>query len=330
MTHKTKVANFLKLSTNEGKSQITGFFLRFSRIGALLLLSIAISLLNPNFLKLTNLVNVLRQASPQIIISLGMTVVMLTGGIDLSLGSIVTLTGVITGYVLTQTNFPWWFAIIASIGTGAVSGLLNGILITRVKLPSPIATYGMLWVGRGIAFAIMGASPYFGFHDSFRYLGRGFLMNIPVPIWIVVFIACFFIFFLKYSTMGRCFYAVGANLHAARASGLKVSQILSWAYVISGILAALGGIILTARLNAVDQDIGAPFLLPAIASPVMGGTSMTGGQGGVGGTIVGSLIMIIVANGMNLLGISSFWQPFVIGSVVILAVWFDLWMKRKT
>ncbi len=303
--------------------------IRFSRVGALLLLCLGISLLNPNFLKLTNLINVLRTASPQIIIAFGMTFVMLTGGIDLSLGSAVTLTSVIAGYFLTQTELPWIVAILASLGVGALSGLIIGLLISVVKLPPAVASYGMLWVDRGLAFAIMGAKPFFDFHESFRYLGRGTFLKIPVPIWIVLIIAVICMLMLKYTSLGRNFYALGANPHAARASGLKVQQTLLWAFILSGLMAAMGGIILAARLNAVDQDLGAPFLLPAIASPVMGGTSMAGGQGGVGGTIIGALIMIVVTNGMNLVGISSLWQQLVIGVVVILAVWFDISLKKR-
>ncbi len=323
---KSTIAN--KIGSKE-KVSFQDFVIRFSRIGILLLLSLGISLLNPNFLKITNLVNVLRTASPQIIIAFGMTFVMLTGGIDLSLGSAVTLTSVIAGYFLTQTELPWFFAVLASLGVGALSGLIIGLLISVVKLPPAVASYGMLWVDRGLAFAIMGAKPFYDFNESFRYLGRGSFLEIPVPIWIVFFIAVFCMLLLKFTAIGRSFYALGANPHAARASGLKVKQTLLWAFIFSGLMAALGGIILAARLNAVDQDLGAPFLLPAIASPVMGGTSMAGGQGGVGGTIIGALIMIVVTNGMNLVGINSLWQQFVIGVVVILAVWFDISLKKK-
>jgi ribose transport system permease protein len=311
------------------KIDIKDYLIRFSRIGALLILCFGISLLNPNFLKVTNLINVLRTASPQIIISIGMTFVMLTGGIDLSLGSLVTLTSVIAGFFLTQTELPWFFAVLAALGTGALAGLITGLLISVVKLPPAVASYGMLWVARGAAFAIMGATPFFDFSENFRYLGRGVLFGIPVPIWIVFSLSLIFMFLLKFTTLGRNFYALGANPHAAKASGLKVMRILIWAYVLSGMLAAMGGVILAARLNAVDQDLGAPFLLPAIASPVMGGTSMTGGQGGIGGTIIGSLIMIVVANGMNLVQIPSLWQQFVIGIVVVLAVWFDVLIRKK-
>ncbi|MGC8788266.1 MAG: ABC transporter permease, partial [Anaerolineae bacterium] len=246
---------------------LKSFLLRFSRVLALVLLSMVVAVLNPNFLKISNLINILRQASPQIIISAGMTIVLLTGGIDLSMGSVVTLASIIAGYVLTQTKLHWTMAIVSALGSGLLCGLVSGILVAKVKLPSAIATYGMLWVGRGLAFAIMGAFPYFGFPNAFRYIGRGILLGIPVPIWIMVAVALVVYLFLKYTTLGKSIYAVGANPYAAKASGLRVDRILIYTYMLSGLLAALGGIILTARLNAVDQDIGAPFLLPAIASP---------------------------------------------------------------
>jgi ribose transport system permease protein len=305
------------------------FISKFSRIGIVLLLCLGITILNPNFLKLQNIVNVLRQAAPQIIIAIGMTFVMLTGGIDLSLGSVVTLSSVVAAYFLTQTQLPWFFAIIGALGVGVLNGLITGLLVSVVKLPPAVASYGMLWVSNGIAYAIMGVNPFFDFDARFRFIGRGAFLGIPVPIWIVVILSIGFIFFLKFTVLGRNFYALGANPHAAKATGLKVRSTLLWAYILSGTLAAVGGIILTARLNAVDQGIGEPFLLPAIASPVMGGTSMAGGKGGIGGTIIGALILIIVANGMNLIGIESLWQQLVIGVVVIIAVWFDIVMEKR-
>ncbi|MDK2980448.1 MAG: ribose transport system permease protein [Chloroflexota bacterium] len=318
-----------EVQTTREKPNFGKLLSRFSRLGALLLLCIGISLLNQNFLKVTNLVNVFRQAAPQIIISLGMTIVFLTGGIDLSLGSVVTMTSVVSGYFLTQTDMPWWFAILAAVCAGGMSGFVTGQLIALIKLPPAVASYGMLWVGRGLAFAIMGASPFFSFPDSFRYIGRGYFLGVPMPIWIVLVIALLMGWFLKYTTLGRSLYAIGANPHAARASGIKLSRTLVSAYVLSGMLAAIGGVILAARLNAVDQDMGASFLLPAIASPVMGGTSMAGGQGGVSGTIIGSLIMLVVTNGMNLLGINSLWQQLVTGIVVVLSVWLDVILRKR-
>lgn len=310
--------------------KVKNFLLPMSRVLALLLLSLVITTLNPNFLKATNLINILRQAAPQVIVAIGMTVVLLTGGIDLSVGSAMTLASVVAGHFLTQTEgVPWQVAVAAGLAAGAGVGLMNGLMVAKIKLPAPIATYGMLWIGRGLSFAIMGPSPYYGFAEGFRKLGRGLWLGFPIPIWIMGLVVGFMFFILKYTTFGRRVYAVGANIDAARASGIRSDRILLWVYVLSGLLAAVAGLLLTARLNAVDQDIGEPFLLPAIASPVMGGTSMAGGEGSVGGSVIGSLLMVVLLNGMNLLNIPSLWQQLALGLVMLAAVWLDVVTKRK-
>ena len=309
--------------------RIKALLLQFSRVLALFVLSLGIAFLSPNFLKTANLMNVVRQASPQIIMAIGMTVVFLTGGIDLSMGSATTLVSIVTAFAMVRMNVHWVLAILAALLVGALAGLANGLLIAKVKLPPPVATYGMLWIGRGLAFAIMGATPIFGFPEAFRYIGVGYLARVPMPIWIMLAIAVLVGLFLNFTTLGRSVYAVGGNATAARASGIPVDRVLVYVYVISGVTAAVTGVILCARLGAVDQNLGAPFLLPAIASPVMGGTSMIGGQGGVAGAIVGSLMMVVVTNGMNLLRISSLWQQFVVGLVVVLAVWLDGIVKQR-
>jgi ribose transport system permease protein len=302
-----------------------------SRVIALFLLALVITLLNPNFLKAANIINVLRQAAPQIIMATGMTCVLLTGGIDLSVGSVMTLASVVTAYFLTQKpGLPWPIAVLAGLGVGACAGLINGLIVAKVKLQPPLATYGMLWIARGLSFAIMGASPFFGFPTGFRYLGRGVWAGLPLPIWIMAFVVVLIFLLLQFTITGREIYAVGANPKAAQASGIKNNRVILVAYVLSGLLAACAGLLLTARMNAVDQNLGEPYLLPAIASPVMGGTSMYGGEGTVGGSVVGALIMVVLLNGMNLLNLSSLWQQFALGIVVVLAVWFDVSMKRRT
>jgi len=301
-----------------------------SRALALFLLCLFITILNPNFLKPTNLINILRQATPQIIVALGMTIVLLTGGIDLSVGSTMTFASVVAGYFLTQVSgLPWQAAAAAGLAAGAAVGLMNGLMIAKIKLPAPIATYGMLWIGRGLSFALMGTTPFYGFADGFRKYGRGYWLGLPFPIWIMLAVAALMIFLLTWTVFGRRVYAVGSNADAARASGIRSDKVLILVYVLSGLMAALAGLLLTARMNAVDQDIGEPYLLPALASPVMGGTSMSGGEGSVGGSIIGSLLMVVLLNGMNLLNISSLWQQLALGIVMLLAVWLDVSLKRR-
>lgn len=241
-----------------------------------------------------------------------------------------TLSSVVAAYFLTQTKIPWPIAAMAGLGVGACAGLVNGLFVAKVKLEPPLATYGMLWIARGLSFAIMGASPFFGFAKGFRNLGRGAWLGLPVPIWVTAIVVLLVFFLLQYTIAGRKLYAVGANPNTAQASGIKRDRIILMAYILSGVLAACAGLLLTARMNAVDQDLGEPYLLPAIASPVMGGTSMLGGEGTVGGSVVGALIMVVLLNGMNLLNLSSLWQQFALGIVVILAVWFDVTMKKRT
>lgn len=312
------------------KGKIRSTLLPLSRALALFLLCLFITILNPNFLKPTNLINILRQATPQIIVALGMTIVLLTGGIDLSVGSTMTFASVVAGYFLTQVSgLPWQAAAAAGLAAGAAVGLMNGLMIAKIKLPAPIATYGMLWIGRGLSFALMGTTPFYGFADGFRKYGRGYWLGLPFPIWIMLAVAALMIFLLTWTVFGRRVYAVGSNADAARASGIRSDKVLILVYVLSGLMAALAGLLLTARMNAVDQDIGEPYLLPALASPVMGGTSMSGGEGSVGGSIIGSLLMVVLLNGMNLLNISSLWQQLALGIVMLLAVWLDVSLKRR-
>ena len=308
---------------------VIDLLLQFSRVIILVLVMGIFTLLSENFLTTMNLMNVGRQAVPQMIVAIGMTVVLLTGGIDLSVGSSTTLTCVVLATVVKKLGIHWGPAIVIALAVGLLMGLVNGILITKAMLPSPVATYGMLWVGSGLAFAIMGPIPIFGFSDGFRFIGTGYLFGIPFQVVTALIIVLVFGFFLKYTVFGRSIYAVGSNSKAAVASGLKSDLILIRTYMLSGMMASVAGIILLSRLNAVDQNAGATLLLPAIAGPVMGGTSMKGGEGGVLGAVIGSLIIVIITNGMNLLRVSSLWQQFVIGLTVILAVWLDSILKKK-
>jgi ribose transport system permease protein len=310
--------------------RVKTFLLQFSRVLALFALSLAITTLNRNFLQPQNLVNVVRQASPQIMMAVGMTLVMLTANIDLSQGAVMTLASVLAAYALKRVGIEWWLASLMGLGVAALCGLVTGLMVAKIRLPSPIATYGMLWIARGASYAIGGSEPIFGFPEAFRYLGRGQFLGLPVPIWIMAAIVVAGFLFLKYTTLGRSMYSVGASQPAAVASGIRVDRTLLWTFILSALMAGLAGIILCARLNAVDQNMGDAYLLPSLAGPVMGGTSMAGGQGGVGGAVIGSLIMVVLINGMNLLNVSSLWQQLAVGAIVVLAVWLDGWMKRRS
>lgn len=324
--------NSLKNSGTE-KNEFNNIFYnlltKFSRILILIALMVILTILSPSFASVTNLLNVFRQSVPQIIIALGITVVLIAGGIDLSVGSTATLASIVAAYAMKNAGLSWVPGVALGLLVGVAVGFVNGFLITKTKLPAAIGTYGMLWVGSGLSFSIMGAFPIFGFSDRFRFIGIGYFFGLPVQVVLTLFLIFLFGFILKYTVFGRNIYAVGSNYTAAIASGIRSDRVLIKAYVICGAMSAVGGIVLLARLNAADQNAGASLLLPAIAGPVMGGTSMSGGEGGVWGALVGSLIIVIITNGMNLLKVSSLWQQLIIGLTVILSVWLDYLLKKN-
>jgi ribose transport system permease protein len=298
-----------------------------SRLFVLILLCVVMTVASPVFLTGTNALNVLRVASLLVILAMGETIVILTAGIDLSIGSVLTFSSVIAALGI-KGGIPLPLALAAGLVVGAALGFLNGLMVAVVKLPPFIATYGMLWVASGFAVVLLKGQVIYGFEENFRFLGVGHLMRIPMPIivmaalWVPVYLL------LRRTTFGRSLYAVGANQEAARLSGVKKDQTLILAYTLSGFLAAAAGLVYVARLNASESSIGANMLLPAIAAVVIGGTSLFGGEGGIVGTLIGALIMTIVQNGMNLLGVESVWQGVVLGALIAVAVLLDQWARK--
>jgi ribose transport system permease protein len=298
-----------------------------SRLFVLILLGIALTLASPVFLTGTNALNVLRVASLLVILGIGETIVILTAGIDLSIGSVLTLSSVIAATGI-KADVPLPLALASGLAVGAGLGLLNGLMVAVVKLPAFIATYGMMWVASGFAVVLLKGHVIYGFKEDFRFLGVGNPMGIPMPIIIMVILWIPAYLLMRRTTFGRSLYAVGANQEAARLSGVKKDQTLILAYTLSGILAAAAGLVYVARLNASEAGIGANMLLPTIAAVVIGGTSLFGGEGGIVGTLIGALIMTIVQNGMNLLGIESVWQGVVLGALIVVAVLLDQWARK--
>lgn len=292
----------------------------------LLLLGIALTILSDRFLTVNNLLNVARQISINAIISVGMTLVILTGGIDLSVGSIVALTGSITAGLLVggQGILP---AILLGMVIGSLLGLFNGVLITRAEIPPFIATLGTMTVARGLTLVYTDGRPITGMEDVFRYLGGGYIIGIPVPVVIMVVIFAMAYVMLKKTRFGRYIYAIGGNEEAARLSGINTKKILLSVYVLGGLLAGISGIIMASRLNSAQPTAGVSFELDAIAAVVLGGTSLSGGVGTIGGTLIGALIIGVLDNGLNLLNVSSFYQQIAKGLVILLAVFLD--KKRK-
>lgn len=292
----------------------------------LLLLCIALTILSDRFFTVNNLLNVARQISINAIISVGMTLVILTGGIDLSVGSIVALTGSITAGLLVggYAIFP---AILMGLVVGSLLGLCNGLLITRAEIPPFIATLGTMTVARGLTLVYTEGRPITGMEEAFRFLGGGYVAGIPVPVIIMVLIFAVAYIMLKKTRLGRYIYAIGGNEEAARLSGINTKKILLSVYVLGGLLAGISGIIMASRLNSAQPTAGISFELDAIAAVVLGGTSLSGGVGTIGGTLIGAFIIGVLDNGLNLLNVSSFYQQIAKGLVILLAVFLD--RKRK-
>ncbi|WP_211284600.1 ribose ABC transporter permease [Rummeliibacillus pycnus] len=311
-----------KLSKSKGLIQKLGPLL------GLLLIIIIISIMSPSFLTATNIFNVLRQVSVSALIAFGMTFVILTGGIDLSVGSTLALTGAISAGMLASGMDPI-LAMIIGLALGAVLGAVNGVIIAKGKVAPFIATLATMTIYRGLTLVYTDGKPVSGLGDSmaFQMFGKGYFLGIPVPV--VTMIVAFFVlyFILRKTTFGRRVYAIGGNEEASRLSGINVDRVTIAVYAITGMLAALSALILTSRLNSAQPTAGESYELDAIAAVVLGGTSLTGGRGWIFGTLVGALIIGVLNNGLNLIGVSSFFQQVVKGVVILIAVLLD---RKKT
>ncbi len=293
-------------------------------IVALIILIVFVSVLNPAFLQVNNLLNLMRQLIINGFIALGMTFVILTGGIDLSVGSTLALTSAIFAGLL-QGGMPTILAILIALGLGLILGLLNGILITKGKLAPFIVTLATMTIFRGLTLVYMDGRPIAGPKDdfAFQFLGKGQFFGIPFQV--ILFIITYLILWilLTKTSYGRKIYAVGGNEKASFISGIKIDKIKILVYVISALMAVLSGLVLTSRLNSAQPTAGSAYEMDAIAAVVLGGTSMTGGSGSLTGTLIGILILGVLNNGLNLLGVSSFYQQIVKGVVILIAVLID-------
>jgi ribose transport system permease protein len=294
----------------------------------LLVIIIIISILSPNFLSINNILNVLRQVSINALIAFGMTFVILTGGIDLSVGSILALTGAVTAGLMASGVDPI-LAMMVGLLLGATLGAINGLIIAKGKVAPFIATLATMTIYRGLTLVYTEGRPISGLGDSvtFQLLGKGYFLGVPIPVvtMIISFVVLYFI--LKKTTFGRRVYAVGGNEEASILSGINANRIKIYVYALTGLLAALASMILTSRLNSAQPTAGNMFELDAIAAVVLGGTSLTGGRGWIVGTLIGVLIIGVLNNGLNLIGVSSFFQQVVKGAVILLAVLID---RKKT
>ncbi|QNK87365.1 ribose ABC transporter permease [Sporosarcina sp. resist] len=310
------------------KSNTQSVLQKIGPLIGLLLIVIIISIMSPNFLTLNNLLNVLRQVSINALIAFGMTFVILTGGIDLSVGSILALTGAVTAGLMAGGMDPL-LAMFLGLLLGAVLGAINGVIIAKGKVAPFIATLATMTIYRGLTLVYTEGKPISGLGDSqaFQLLGKGYFFGIPVPVITMGITFGILYFILKKTTFGRRVYAVGGNEEASRLSGISVDRIKIYVYALTGMLAALAALILTSRLNSAQPTAGNMFELDAIAAVVLGGTSLTGGRGWIVGTLIGALIIGVLNNGLNLIGVSSFFQQVVKGAVILVAVLLD---RKKT
>lgn len=288
----------------------------------LLIFVAALILTTSDFLTLTNLDNLVRQVTVFAILSVGELFVILTGGIDLSVGSILGLSGGVTALILASgASIP--VAILVGLGVGLAVGLINGLLVTRLMLPPFIATLGMLGVARGLVLLLTGAKTIAPLPDAFNAIANGFILGLPSLFWILIIVTIIAAFVLGRTIFGRYVYAVGSNAESSRLSGVPVNFVLLGVYAISGLLAGFAGILTASRLGAGIPTAGTGYELQAIAGAVIGGASLSGAKGRAIGAVLGAVIMALLANGGNLLGIDPFYLQIAIGLLIIMAVYFD-------
>lgn len=290
-------------------------------IGLFLIVTV-LSIVSPDFLEINNIFNVLRQISINALLAFGLTFVILTGGIDLSVGSILALSSAITASMLANDTNSF-LAVIIGLLAGTLMGGLNGVLVTKGKVAPFIATLATMTVFRGLTLVYTEGKPISFSNDTFSLLGKGYFLEIPIPVICMLIFFVIVLLILKDTTFGRYTYAIGGNEEAARLSGIRTDRVKVWIYSVSGFFAALGGMILTARLSSAQPTAGMSYELDAIAAVVLGGTSLTGGRGWIVGTLIGAMIMGVLDNGLNLLNVSSFYQQVVKGGVILLAVLLD-------
>jgi putative xylitol transport system permease protein len=303
---------------------VVTFLQQYGIILAFLVLCVALTFLNEYFLTPKNILNIVRQTSINGILALGMTLVILTGGIDLSVGSSLALAGIVAASMVRGVHAEnAWLAAGVGLAVGAAVGAVNGLLVARLSIPPFVATLGMLSICRGLTYIYSNGMPIPNLSKDFLWIGQGDIGGIPIPIFF--FLGVFIILWvvLNKTTYGRYIYAVGGNEKSAKTAGIGTKGIILSAYVLCGILAALGGLILTARTTSGLPQAGVSYELDAIAAVVIGGTSLSGGVGTIHGTLIGALIIGVINNGLDLLGVSSFYQQVVKGVIIIIAVLLD-------
>lgn len=312
---------------------------KFQSLIALLLLCIVLSFLTDRFFTAENGLNVLRQVAVNACIATGMTLIVLTAGIDLSVGSALALCGAVTAGIFKNglefasadlyIGFTVLGAILSGLLLGALLGWFNGFTVTKFNVPPFVATLAMLTIARGFTMLYTKGHPISNLGKDFAFIGAGSFIGIPIPVWIAVVVVLIAVFITQKTKLGRYIYAIGGNEQAAKLSGINIKKVKMTVYAMAGALAALGGIIVTARLDSAQPNAGISYELDAIAAVVIGGTSLSGGKGSVWGTVMGAIIIGVLNNGLVLLNVSPFWQQVVKGGVILLAVIIDKIGEKK-
>lgn len=292
-------------------------------LGVLILISIVMAVVSPNFLVYGNIISVLRQVSNNMYLALGMTLVIILGGIDLSIGSIVAMSGTIIVGLIVNSGLPLIPAILIGLLLGVVVGFLNGIVIANFKVPAFIVTLATMNVAKGIAYVYSGGRSTRITDPIFNMIGGGYLGPIPLPVIYMVILIIIFSTLLNKTKFGTYVYAIGGNRESARLSGVPIKKVEVAVFTISGLLAAFSGLVLCSRMFSGQPSVGEGYEMDAIAACVLGGVSMSGGQGRISGTVIGALVIGIISNGLNLMGVSSFWQLIVKGIIIVIAVLID-------
>ncbi len=312
--------------------------LRGGPIIALLVLATYLAFVSPHFLTRGNLINVARQVSINVILAVGQTIVITSGGIDLSVGAILALSASFGAVAMTYWSLPMWLGVVIALVVGTFAGFVNGVVITKGRIPDFIATLGMLNTARGIALIVTGGLPVPShltatalkayLPEALIWLGSGSILGVPVAALVAACAAIAGWFVMTHTVLGRSVYAIGGNREAARVSGISIGTSKVLVYSIMGFMCAVAGLTLTGRLNSANALMAEGAEMQAIAAVVIGGTNLFGGEGTITGTVIGAIIMGILANGLNLLNVSAFWQRVIMGMVIVVVVVFDQWRRR--
>ncbi|PLR76695.1 sugar ABC transporter permease [Bacillus sp. V3-13] len=332
MQREIKINEQINTQAHYGKLQkdkVSHFLGKYGMLLILIALVVLMSILSPTFFTSGNLLNIVRQMSIIGIVAIGVTMVIITTGIDLSSGSVIALVSVMVATFAQPDSYPLIVAILIGLGVGLLAGVINGTIIAKGKIAPFIVTLGMMTAARGAALLFSDGRPIGNLSPAFTFIGQGTLLGIPVPIFIFAFVGIVSYMLLNHTKFGKYVYAIGGNEQAAIIAGVNVVKYKILIYGYAGLLSSVAGIVLTSRIASGQPTAGTMYELDAIAAAVIGGTSLTGGIGTIGGTIIGALIIGVMNNGLDLLNVSSYWQQILKGAIIVIAVLIDSRKNKK-